>query len=55
MKPKLAIVTDEPQPRIDIYANWRAEIRTRDWAAMHIRADRREPVALGDTRKGWAR
>lgn len=47
---KLRAVPVEP-PVVDLYANWRAEIRARDWAGVHIAADRREPVTIADVRK----
>lgn len=33
---------------IDIYANWKAEIRARNWSRVHISGDKREPLDLGD-------
>lgn len=33
----------------DIYGKWYAEIAKRNWAKMHIAADRREPFALAFT------
>jgi hypothetical protein len=47
---KLRVVPVEP-PTVDLYANWRAEIRARDWAGMHIAADRRSPVEIADVRR----
>lgn len=47
---KLNVVPATPEPAIDIYASWRAEIRARDWARCHITGDRRAPVAICDAR-----
>ena len=38
-------------PPIDINALQRADIRKRDWSAMHIAADRRPPVDIEAPRK----
>jgi hypothetical protein len=32
------------KPAIDIYAADRERIRAKDWAAIHVAGDRREPV-----------
>lgn len=40
--------------RIDITALMRAEIRARDWDAVHIAADRRSPIYLPEfVRRVW--
>jgi hypothetical protein len=50
-RPALHIVPDEP---VDINAGLRANIMAVDWGAMHIAADRRAPVKLGEQRRrGW--
>jgi hypothetical protein len=46
----LRVVPVEP-PAVDLYANWRAEIRARDWGRVHILADKRAPVVIADVRK----
>lgn len=51
----LRAVPSEPvkaPPAPDLSYEWRdrQRIRSRDWAAVHIAADRRAPVALGFTR-----
>jgi hypothetical protein len=48
MKPKLAIVEESPT---DISAELRAAIHKRDWAAVHIEADRRAPLFMLDRPK----
>lgn len=55
MKPKLSIIRETHRPVVDIYADWRAEIAAIDWSETHIRGDKRQPIELGDSRKGWAR
>ena len=50
MTARLHIVTAAPVV-VDIYANWRAEIRARDWAGVMIAGDRRGPVELPDVRR----
>jgi len=50
MKAALHLVASEPAV-VDIYANWRAEIRARDWAGVMIAGDRRGPVELPDVRR----
>lgn len=55
MKPArhLTIVAERP-PAVDLYVNWRADIRARDWAAVHIAADKRQPIELAPARRwGW--
>ena len=60
MTPRLHIIapTTETQlraaeePPVHIGDLIRADVATRDWRAMHIAADRRQPIALGDSRKG---
>lgn len=56
-KPKLKIVeTKTHRPvAVDIYENWKADIAKRDWDAVMKAGDRREPVDLPETRKGWRR
>jgi hypothetical protein len=52
MKPALAIVPDATDgPPIDITALNRADIKARNWSAVHIAADRRQPVAIEDCKK----
>ena len=51
MKPSLAIVTPDTTAPIDIAALQRADIKKRDWSAMHIAADRRPPVEIEAPRK----
>ena len=47
---KLRLVEREP----DIYAAWRAEIAERDWSAVHIEGDKREPLPfLTRMWRGW--
>lgn len=41
------VSTDEPPIR-DLQARMRAEIAQRDWSAVHVAADRRQPIALFD-------
>ncbi len=43
------------KPPRDIYAAWKADIAAVNWSATHIAGDRRAPVELADTRKGWSR
>lgn len=51
----LAIVPEQPE-RVDIYANWRAEIRRRDWSAVMVRGDRAPPLFMADAPKRiWRR
>lgn len=41
---------------IDIYAADKAKIAATDWAKVHVRGDRSEPIDLPDTRKrGWVK
>lgn len=58
-RPPLKLIAPSPeQPArqtVDIYAGWKAEIAAIDWAATHIAGDRRLPVDVADTRKGWWR
>lgn len=56
----LKIVGDQAEPtkpRADLYAyesEQRAAIARVDWAAVHVRGDRRAPIALfGTTKRGW--
>ena len=52
-KPKLSVVEDRPK---DITALLHAEIAARDWAAMHVAADKRGPVFLPDrVKRPWRR
>jgi hypothetical protein len=50
MKPALHLVARQSEP-IDITALNRADIAKRDWSAVHIAADRRQPVAIEDCKK----
>ena len=47
----------EAKPPAYIYAHeaeQRARIAAVDWAALHVRSDRRAPIALGDYHgRGW--
>jgi hypothetical protein len=45
---KLRIVAEPP---IDIGALQRADIAARDWASVHVEADRRGAVEIADVRK----
>ena len=50
-KPLLRVV--EPEA-VDITLAMRAEIKRRDWSAVHIAGDRRAPVNLPDRpARGW--
>lgn len=41
---------------VDIHAKARAAILERDWASVHVAADKRRPIELPDQRKwGWRR
>ena len=55
---KLRVVKSEPVARqlADLSYEWkdRQRIRARNWAAVHIAADRREPVSLS-IRRFWRR
>jgi hypothetical protein len=55
VKPSLAIVPDETRdPPIDVTALLRAEIKARNWAKVHIDADRRAPVYLAEpVKRTW--
>lgn len=46
---KLKIVTNTHRP-VDITALIRADIAKRDWDAVQVAADRREPVEIGESR-----
>jgi hypothetical protein len=50
---KLRAVPDSPSEPVNIYASWRAEIEARDWASVHVAADRREAIALPDPVRRW--
>jgi hypothetical protein len=39
---------------VDIYADWRDEVAARDWEAVHVRGDRRQPVDIADKPKWWS-
>lgn len=55
-RPALKAVPDAREERIDVTALIRADIRQRDWAAVHVAADRRPFVAWADAPKRiWAR
>lgn len=51
----LKIIPREPsleqEPNLDYEWQERQRIRSRDWAAVHIAADKREPVVIADVRK----
>lgn len=52
-KPRIVASTHRP---VDITALIRADIDKRDWDAVQIAGDKRQPVDLGETRKGgWLR
>lgn len=56
MTPKLALVeqADAPEQPTDITGALRRDIEARDWAKVHIAADRRAPVFLPDrVRRIW--
>jgi hypothetical protein len=46
--PALRIVAEPP---IDIGALQRADVLARDWASVHVEADRRRAVEIADVRK----
>lgn len=55
MTAKLKLVRDKRE-MIDIYAADKARIAATDWAKVHVRGDRSEPIDLPDTRKrGWVK
>lgn len=49
---KLRVVKSDPEPPKDITGLLRADIAKRDWARVHIAADRRAPIAIGE-RRPW--
>ena len=51
-KPDLKIIKATHRV-VDITALLRADIAKIDWDAVHIRAGRRDPVDIPETRKGW--
>jgi hypothetical protein len=52
-KPALHVVAEEP---IDICALNRADILERDWSAVHVAADKRPAITLGDrVKRTWFR
>lgn len=55
--PKLRVVTDEPPPDLSYEWRDRQRIAARNWATVHIQADRRAPVFIPDrpSWKGWRR
>lgn len=50
---RLRIVPSEPAP-VEVYAQLREEIRTRDWHAMHLAGDRNPPIQLRESRWRWS-
>lgn len=47
---------EEPAPDLSYEHRDRAHILSRDWSALHCRADRAEPLAFGDRpRRLWRR
>ena len=46
----LRIVKAEPEAisgeTVDIYINWKADVRARDWRRVHTEGDRSKPVEL---------
>lgn len=53
---KLTIIRETHRPVvIDLYGPWREEIAARDWDAVQVAADKRAPVDLPETRRGWRR
>lgn len=51
MPPKLHAVAPPQEAPLDITLALRADIAPRDWAAVHIAADRRAPLMLGERPK----
>ena len=55
---RLIPTAPEPTPQDapkDITAMLRAEIRARNWAAVHIAGDRRQPLFIADApKRTWA-
>lgn len=49
MKPNLKIIKTTHRP-VDITALLHADIAKRDWASVHVAADKREPVDILETR-----
>jgi len=47
MTARLALVPPETPAPFDPRAQWRAEVRARDWNRVHIEADKRGPITLG--------
>jgi hypothetical protein len=51
--PRMRVVSEEP---LDITLAMRADIKARDWARVHVAADRREPISLGErVKRVWLR
>jgi hypothetical protein len=45
--------TNAAEPPIDLYAPIKQRIAARNWAAIHVASDRRQPVEIEPRRKGW--
>lgn len=48
----LHAVPDAPEPAPDVYTEHRRHILSRDWAAVHVAADRRRPFGSVFGRRG---
>ena len=55
MKPNLKLIKTTHRPVVDIYEKWRADIEAIDWEKTHTDGDKRKPVDLPDSRRGWSR
>jgi hypothetical protein len=49
-----SVPQQQPEQPVDITLALRADIKARDWAAVHVAGDRRAPVFLPDcVRRAW--
>lgn len=57
MKPRAAlrVVGAEPAPDLSYEARERRYVLSRDWAAVHVAGDRREPVNIPERVRRWWR
>ena len=53
-RPLHAVPPPAAEPPVDIQAEHRAYVASRDWAKVHIEGDRNPPLSIGErVKRGW--